>query len=129
MGCLGLWVVVAAIALVGCGVVSGRGGMISLCQLSFAAVGAAVVAQHNEWPAPGGFIVWVILGGAAAGLVGVVIGILALRLRGVNLAVVTLGFAAALRLTLGLPQFPGIRSDKHTSALQSLLSISHAVYC
>ena len=105
---LGISVVTAAIALVGIGVVSGRAGMISLCQLSFAAVGAAVVAQLNEWQAPGGFIVWVILGGAAAGLVGVVIGIPALRLRGVNLAVVTLGFAAALRLTLGLTQFPGI---------------------
>lgn len=105
---LGISVITAAIALVGIGVVSGRAGMISLCQLSFAAVGAAVVAQLNEWQAPGGFIVWVILGGAAAGLVGVVIGIPALRLRGVNLAVVTLGFAAALRLTLGLTQFPGI---------------------
>lgn len=105
---LGISVVTAAIALVGIGVVSGRAGMISLCQLSFAAVGAAVVAQLSEWQAPGGFIVWVMLGGVAAGLVGVVIGIPALRLRGVNLAVVTLGFAAALRLTLGLTQFPGI---------------------
>ena len=105
---LGISIVTAAIALVGIGVVSGRAGMISLCQLSFAAVGATVVAQLNEWQAPGGFNLWVILGGAAAGLVGVVIGIPALRLRGVNLAVVTLGFAAALRLTLGLTQFPGI---------------------
>src|SRR3954447_26159450 len=34
---LGITVVAAAIALVGIGVVSGRAGMISLCQLSFAA--------------------------------------------------------------------------------------------
>src|SRR3546814_5899478 len=55
---LGISVVTAAIALVGTGVVSGRAGMISLCPLSFAAVGAAVVAQLNEWPAPGGVLVW-----------------------------------------------------------------------
>jgi branched-chain amino acid transport system permease protein len=105
---LGISVVAAAIALVGIGVVSGHGGMISLCQLSFAAVGAVVVAQLNVWQAPGGFVLWVLAGGAAAGICGVLIGLPAMRLRGVNLAVVTLGFAAALRLTLGLTQFPGI---------------------
>lgn len=104
---LGITVVAAAIALVGIGVVSGRAGMISLCQLSFAAVGAVVVAQLSIWQAPGGLIVWIAVGGMASGLVGVVIGLPALRLRGVNLAVVTLGFAAAARQTLGLTQFPG----------------------
>ena len=104
---LGITVVAAAIALVGIGVVSGRAGMISLCQLSFGAVGAAVVAQLSIWQAPGGLVVWIVVGGIASGLVGVVIGLPALRLRGVNLAVVTLGFAAAAHQTLRLTQFPG----------------------
>ncbi len=81
--------------------------MIALCQLTFAAVGAWIVALFNLWHVPGGFIVWLIAGGIAAGLVGMLVGLPALRLRGVNLAVVTLGFAAAADVTLVQIQFPG----------------------
>ncbi|GAB3806440.1 hypothetical protein GCM10028798_29340 [Humibacter antri] len=104
---LGISVVVATIAILGLGIVTGSAGMISLCQLTFAAVGAWVVSGLNVMNAPGGFVVWLILGGAAAGAVGVIIGLPALRLRGVNLAVVTLGFAAAADVTLVQIQFPG----------------------
>ncbi|WP_025159140.1 ATP-binding cassette domain-containing protein [Leifsonia aquatica] len=99
--------VVAAIAILGLGIVTGSAGMIALCQLIFAAVGAWIVSLLNTLDAPGGFIVWLLLGGAAAGLVGVLVGLPALRLRGVNLAVVTLGFAAAADVTLVQIQFPG----------------------
>lgn len=99
--------VTAAIAILGLGIVTGSAGMIALCQLTFAAIGAWVVALMNVWGAPGGFIVWLVLGGIAAGLVGILIGLPALRLRGVNLAVVTLGFAAAADVTLVQIQFPG----------------------
>ncbi|NUU08322.1 ATP-binding cassette domain-containing protein [Leifsonia sp. C5G2] len=99
--------VVAAIAILGLGIVTGSAGMIALCQLTFAAVGAWVVSLLNVLQAPGGFIVWLILGAAAAGIVGVLVGLPALRLRGVNLAVVTLGFAAAADVTLVQIQFPG----------------------
>ena len=81
--------------------------MIALCQLTFAAVGAWIVSLLNVMQAPGGFVVWLVLGGIAAGLVGVLVGLPALRLRGVNLAVVTLGFAAAADVTLVQIQFPG----------------------
>lgn len=104
---LGISVVVATIAIMGLGVVTGSAGMISLCQLTFAAVGAWVVSGLNRINAPGGFLVWIIVGAAAAGVVGVIIGLPALRLRGVNLAVVTLGFAAAADVTLVQIQFPG----------------------
>ena len=77
--------------------------MIALCQLTFAAVGAWIVSLLNVMQAPGGFVVWLVVGGIAAGLVGLP----ALRLRGVNLAVVTLGFAAAADVTLVQIQFPG----------------------
>lgn len=99
--------VVAAIAILGLGIVTGSAGMIALCQLTFAAVGAWIVSLLNKLEAPGGFIVWLILGGIAAGVVGVLVGLPALRLRGVNLAVVTLGFAAAADVTLVQIQFPG----------------------
>lgn len=104
---LGTTAVVAAISLLGLGVVTGSAGMISLCQLTFAAAGAWIVSGLNKTNAPGGFIVWLAVGGLGAGLLGVVVGLPALRLRGVNLAVVTLGFAAAADVTLVQIQFPG----------------------
>lgn len=104
---LAISAVTAAIAILGLGIVTGSAGMIALCQLTFAAVGAWIVSLLNVMQAPGGFIVWLVLGGIAAGLVGILVGLPALRLRGVNLAVVTLGFAAAADVTLVQIQFPG----------------------
>ena len=107
---LGMSAIVAGISLLGLGVVTGSAGMISLCQLTFGAVGAWVVSALNAAEAPGGFLVWLLLGGLAAGLVGVLVGLPALRLRGINLAVVTLGLAAAADLALVQLQFPGVAS-------------------
>ncbi|MDN3446005.1 ATP-binding cassette domain-containing protein [Microbacterium sp. APC 3901] len=104
---LAISAVVAAIAILGLGIVTGSAGMIALCQLTFAAVGAWIVSLLNVMQAPGGFVVWLALGGIAAGIVGILVGLPALRLRGVNLAVVTLGFAAAADVTLVQIQFPG----------------------
>ncbi len=104
---LAISAVIAAIAIMGLGVVTGSAGMIALCQLTFAAIGAWIVALMNIWHAPGGFIVWLVLGALVAGVAGVLVGLPALRLRGVNLAVVTLGFAAAADVTLVQIQFPG----------------------
>lgn len=104
---LAITVVVAAIAILGLGIVTGSAGMIALCQLTFAAVGAWIVALCNLHEVPGGYVVWLVLGALAAGVVGVLVGLPALRLRGVNLAVVTLGFAAAADATLIQIQFPG----------------------
>lgn len=99
--------VVAGIALQGVGLVASRAGMISLCQMSFAAIGAWVVAWLNVAQAPGGLLVWVLLGGLAAVPFGIAIGLPALRLRGINLAIVTLGFAAAFDVVLLSYTFPG----------------------
>ncbi len=99
--------IIAAIALQGVGLVASRAGMISLCQMSFAAVGAWVVAWLNVSGAPGTLLVWVILGGLAAVPLGIAIGLPALRLRGINLAIVTLGFAAAFDVVLLSYTFPG----------------------
>ncbi|MBS1672715.1 MAG: branched-chain amino acid ABC transporter ATP-binding protein/permease [Actinobacteria bacterium] len=104
---LAISAVIAAIAIMGLGVVTGSAGMIALCQLTFAAIGAWMVALMNIWHAPGGFVVWLVLGALVAGVAGILVGLPALRLRGVNLAVVTLGFAAAADVTLVQIQFPG----------------------
>ncbi|MGW9021887.1 branched-chain amino acid ABC transporter ATP-binding protein/permease [Leucobacter chromiiresistens] len=104
---LGISALTAIIAVLGLGVVTGSAGIIALSQLTFAAIGAWVVAWLNTLDAPGGFVVWLVAGGTAAGVAGVIIGLPALRLRGVNLAVVTLGFAAAFDVMLVQIQFPG----------------------
>ncbi|WP_242905560.1 branched-chain amino acid ABC transporter ATP-binding protein/permease [Actinomadura terrae] len=104
-------VLVSAVALLGLGIV-GRAGMNSLCQLAFAAVGAWTVAQLNVWQAPGGLIVWTIAGGVVAMPFGVLIGLPALRLRGVHLAVVTLGFAAAADVVIAAVNFPGVETGE-----------------
>lgn len=104
---LAISMVTATIAVLGLGVVTGSAGIIALSQLTFAAIGAWVVAWLNVNQAPGGLIVWMLLGAIAAGIAGIIIGLPALRLRGVNLAVVTLGFAAAFDVLIVQTQFPG----------------------
>ena len=84
--------------------------MVSLCQVSFAGVGGWTVgwmALHWQVPTEAALL----LGGVAAVPVGVVVGVPALRLRGVNLAVVTLGLAAAMQVALFNRGFPGAREN------------------
>ena len=100
-------VLITAVSLMSLGVVEGRTGMISLCQLSFAGVGAWTVGYLNVAQAPGGLPVWILVGGLAAVPFGVAIGLPALRLRGINLAIVTLGFASAFDAILAATTFPG----------------------
>ena len=104
---LAISMVTASISVLGLGVVTGSAGIIALCQLTFGAVGAWVVTFLNQHEAPGGFPVWLLAGTAVAALAGVLLGLPALRLRGVNLAVVTLGAAAAFDVLLVQTQFPG----------------------
>jgi branched-chain amino acid transport system permease protein len=96
----------SAVVLLGLGVVSGGAGMIALCQLSFAAVGAWVVSWLWVHRVAGGLLLWTLLGALAAAAVGVLVGLPALRLRGVHLAVVTLGFALAVDVVLASVGFP-----------------------
>ncbi|GAA3004597.1 branched-chain amino acid ABC transporter ATP-binding protein/permease [Actinokineospora diospyrosa] len=89
------------------GLITGRAGVISLCQLSFAAIGAWTVGWANVNDVPGGLYVWLLLGGLVAVVAGLLIGLPALRLRGVNLAVATFAFAIALDVVFGGLNFPG----------------------
>lgn len=103
-------VAIGALIARGLGVVTNRAGLIVLCQMSFAAIGGWVVSWLSL-EAPGiPFPLLVLMGGAAAAPVGLALGIATARIRGVELAVVTLGFAAALDLVLRQGAFPGVGS-------------------
>jgi branched-chain amino acid transport system permease protein len=84
--------VALAIIMLSLVLLAGFGGQVSLCQLTFAGVGAfamGTIGVHNAW-----------LGLLAAvgfsGVVGVIIALPALRLRGLYLALATLAFANAM---------------------------------
>ncbi len=104
---LAISAVISAVIMQSFGVIVGRAEVMSLCQMSFAAIGAWVVLRLNVADAPGGFFLWLLLGGLAAVPVGVAIGLPALRIRGVNLAVVTFGFAVSTDIVLNVNPFPG----------------------
>src|SRR3712207_8453158 len=59
------------------------------------------------------FLIALILGGIVSGIIGVIIGIPALRLNGDYLAIITLAFGEIIRV------FIEYRSEEHTSELQS----------
>jgi len=82
-----------AVVAMSLSLVTGLSGQLSLGQFAVAGVGAAcsfLVADHG-----GSFIVGVMAACVAGGGVAVVIGLPALRIRGLMLAVTTLGFALA----------------------------------
>jgi ABC-type branched-subunit amino acid transport system permease subunit len=76
-------------------VLTGYVGQVSLAQMSFAGV-SAFALTHLADGAGVPFPFSLLLGALLAVPLGLLIGLPALRLRGVNLAVVTLGFAAAM---------------------------------
>jgi ABC-type branched-subunit amino acid transport system permease subunit len=76
-------------------VLTGYVGQVSLAQMSLAGIGGFMLGHISTgWGV--GFPFSLILAGLCAIPVGLIIGLPALRLRGVNLTVVTLGFAAAM---------------------------------
>jgi ABC-type branched-subunit amino acid transport system ATPase component/ABC-type branched-subunit amino acid transport system permease subunit len=76
------------------GIVTGLGGQLTLGQFALAAVGATVSFQMAE--RLGGNPLTLVFGGVAAAAVTVVIGLPAMRIKGLFLAVTTLGFAVAM---------------------------------
>ena len=99
--------VIIALLVRSVGVVTGQAGMISLCQMAFCAVGAWVAGWLNVNLPSTPFLVQLVLGCCASLCAGLLIGLPALRLRGINLAAVTLAFAVALDAVLTTVGFPG----------------------
>ncbi|MGD0705758.1 MAG: ABC transporter permease [Trebonia sp.] len=78
---------------------TGYVGQVSLAQMSLAGIGGFLLGHISaDWGI--GFPWSLLLAGLCAVPVGLIIGLPALRLRGVNLAIVTLGFASALDAVL-----------------------------
>jgi ABC-type branched-subunit amino acid transport system ATPase component/ABC-type branched-subunit amino acid transport system permease subunit len=75
------------------GVLTGLGGQLTLGQFAVAAIGAVISFQVSS--RIGDFPLALLYAGLGAGLVSVVIGLPALRIRGLMLTVTTLGFALA----------------------------------
>ncbi|MDZ4764318.1 MAG: branched-chain amino acid ABC transporter permease [Chloroflexota bacterium] len=98
----------AGLAL-GLNVVIGFAGLLDLGYIAFFAVGAYLWAmftspaetifQINGWLVPDwAFFIFILLAVGAAGLVGILLGLPVLRLRGDYLAIVTLGFGEMIRI-------------------------------
>lgn len=83
--------------------VTGYLGELALGHAGFMAVGAytaSLVTLHLSLPGGVEFPIALLLGGIVAGLLGIVIGIPALRLRGDYLGIITLGFGEIIRIVL-----------------------------
>jgi branched-chain amino acid transport system permease protein len=98
-------VAIYSIVTLGLGLLIGRVGMVSLCQFVLMAVGAWValrVSYATTLPFP----VLVLIAGVVTGAIGVLIGLPALRLSGLYLALITLMAAGAITVLLRIAQFP-----------------------
>lgn len=90
-------VAIAAFSLIGIslGVVTGLGGQLSLGQFALAGVGAAVSYAVTSRVGGAGFVLALVYAALITSAVSMVLGLPALRVRGLLLGVVTLGFALA----------------------------------
>ncbi len=85
--------------------VTGEGGMLWLCQITFAGIGAittAELATTHGWPV----LAAVLAGGVIAMVIGLIVGLLSIRLGDLYVALVTLTFGLLVEnLVFTLPQF------------------------
>ncbi len=88
-------------------IITGYAGQISLAPFALAGVGSLVSAQAAStagWP----FLASIVVGVLAAVVVGLAIGVPALRVRGVNLAIATLGLSLLIeQAVLNAPRLTG----------------------
>jgi branched-chain amino acid transport system permease protein len=90
---------IAIVGAVGLMILTGFTGQISLGHAAFLAIGAFTTAVLGErWQVP--FWLCLPIGGALAALIGIAAGVFALRLRGLYLAIVTLGLLYLVAHTL-----------------------------
>ena len=99
-------VVIYTLVTLGLGLLIGRVGLVSLCQSVLLFAGAWVAVRFDQlWP-------WLpypaccSIAGILTGLLGTLIGLPALRLSGLYLALITLMAAAALTVLIKIQQFP-----------------------
>ncbi len=125
--------VIYAVAAAGTGLLYGRLGLISLGQVSILGVGGWVTLRVGHAGAP--FEVALLAGTVASAVVGVVVGLPALRLSGLNLAIVTLMLAGAFEVVFNITRFPnggsglqGRASSAEVALPRTTLATSDAAY-
>jgi branched-chain amino acid transport system permease protein len=94
-----------SVVALGLGLLYGRVGMVSLCQIALMAVGAWTATRilyGTGLPFP----IVLLIAGFATGVIGTVVGLPALRISGLHLALITLMFAGAITLLLSIIHFP-----------------------
>ncbi len=109
-------IVVMVLAVLGVNIATGYGGMISLGHGVFVAVGAFGAAYAvDDLALP--WVVSIIAGAAFAGAIGALVGLPALRIKGIHLALVTLGLAIVFQpLAKRVPTFSGGVSGRAVGA-------------
>jgi len=94
-----------SVVALGLGLLYGRVGMVSLCQVALLAVGAWTASRllyGTGLPFP----IILLIAGLVTGVIGTVVGLPALRVSGLHLALITLMFAGAITLVLSVIHFP-----------------------
>jgi branched-chain amino acid transport system permease protein len=93
------------LAVLGCGLLYGQLGLVSLCQWALVGVGGwiSLSVYHAVHPP---FVVTILVGGVGASVIGMIWGLPALRMRGLYLALVTLMLAGAFQNIVTVTSFP-----------------------
>jgi branched-chain amino acid transport system permease protein len=116
-------VAIYSLAALGFGVLYGRVGMISLGQIALLSVGVWIGTRLSYATAIP-FPLLLLIDGGIVCVIGVIVGLPALRLSGLYLALITLMFAGATTVVLGATQFPngghGFLGYTTTSSLAGL---------
>ena len=109
-------IIVRVLAVLGVNVATGYGGMISLGHGVFVGVGAFATGYYvDDLSMP--WLLAITLGAATAGIAGAFVGIPALRIKGIHLALVTLGLAIVFRpLSKRFPSITGGVSGRSIEA-------------
>ena len=98
-------VAIYAVVALGLGLLVGQVGMFSLGQIAILAVGSWTAARL-DYATHLPFVVVLLAAGVVAGVFGVIVGLPALRLSGLDLALITLMFAGAVTVVLNTTNFP-----------------------
>ena len=109
-------IIVSVLAVLGVNVATGYGGMISLGHGVFVGVGAFATGYYvDDLSMP--WLLAITLGAATAGIAGAFVGIPALRIKGIHLALVTLGLGSVFRpLSKRFPSITGGVSGRSIEA-------------
>ena len=115
-----------SVVALGLGLLYGRVGMVSLCQIALLAVGAWV-ATRLLYATGLPFPIVLVIAGLVTAVIGTVVGLPALRVSGLHLALITLMFAGAITLVLSIIHFPngggGFRGAARLEQLQEFRNI------